>query len=55
MALDGETPADKAGIKVEGGNKWIPLIQNAQVSKVNKEKKEMTSLTNSQNPIRSSF
>jgi len=29
MALDGETPADRAGIKVEGENKWITLIQNA--------------------------
>lgn len=31
MALDGETPADKAGIKIEGNNKWITLIQNASV------------------------
>lgn len=29
MALDGQTPADKAGIKIEGNNKWITLIQNA--------------------------
>ncbi len=28
-ALDGQTPADKCGIKVEGDNKWITLIQNA--------------------------
>ncbi|MEM3062870.1 MAG: IS6 family transposase [Nitrososphaerota archaeon] len=27
--LDGQTPADRAGIKVEGTNKWITLIQNA--------------------------
>lgn len=38
MALDGKTPADASGIKIEGDNKWITLIQNAQVSKVNKEK-----------------
>jgi putative transposase len=29
MGLDGDTPADRAGIKVEGQNKWITLIQNA--------------------------
>jgi hypothetical protein len=29
MALDGQTPADKAGIQVKGDNKWITLIQNA--------------------------
>lgn len=29
MALDGATPADKAGIKIEGDNKWITLIQNS--------------------------
>lgn len=27
--LDGKTPAEACGIKVEGGNKWITLIQNA--------------------------
>ena len=30
MALDGLTPAEVAGIKVEGKNKWIALIQNAK-------------------------
>lgn len=29
MALDGKTPADKAGIEIKGENKWITLIQNA--------------------------
>ena len=29
MALDGQTPADKAGIKVKGENKWMTIIQNA--------------------------
>lgn len=29
MSLDGLTPADKVGIKIEGENKWITLIQNA--------------------------
>jgi putative transposase len=27
--LDGDTPADRAGIIVEGANKWLTLIQNA--------------------------
>ena len=30
MALDGKTPAEKCGIKIEGDNKWLTLIQNAQ-------------------------
>jgi putative transposase len=29
MGLSGKTPADMAGIKVEGDNKWLTLIQNA--------------------------
>ena len=29
MALDSKTPSEVAGIKVEGDNKWITLIQNA--------------------------
>ena len=37
-ALNGQTPADLAGIKVMGENKWITLIQNAsQPTKVNRE------------------
>ncbi len=28
-ALDGDTPADQCGIRVEGANKWLTLIQNA--------------------------
>ena len=32
MGLDGKTPAELAGIKVEGENKWLTIIQN--VSKV---------------------
>jgi hypothetical protein len=27
--LKGKTPAEVAGIKIEGGNKWITVIQNA--------------------------
>ncbi len=29
MALDGATPAERAGIKVEGNDKWLTIIQNA--------------------------
>jgi len=29
-ALDGRTPADECGIKVEGKDKWLTLIQNAK-------------------------
>ncbi len=29
MYLEGKTPAEAAGIKVEGENKWLTLIQNA--------------------------
>lgn len=29
MALDGATPAEKAGIVVKGENKWLTLIQHA--------------------------
>jgi len=28
MGLDGQTQAEKCGIKIEGENKWITLIQN---------------------------
>ncbi len=37
-ALDGKTPAEACGIKVEGENKWLTLIQNAShVQTLNKE------------------
>ena len=29
MGLNGKTPSEVCGIKVEGKNKWITLIQNA--------------------------
>jgi transposase-like protein len=32
MGINNETPADKAGIKIEGNNKWITLIQNAKLN-----------------------
>jgi hypothetical protein len=31
MALDGKTPAEMAGVIVEGENKWRTLIQNASL------------------------
>jgi transposase-like protein len=37
MALDGKTPAEVAGIKVKGENKWITIIQNA--SQISKDRK----------------
>jgi putative transposase len=36
-ALDGKTPAEAAGVKVEGENKWETLIQNASTLKVKKK------------------
>jgi len=39
MGLDGKTPADLAGIKVEGEDKWLTLIQNAsQPTKIDNDK-----------------
>ena len=29
MGLDGQTPAEKCGIKINGDNKWMTIIQNA--------------------------
>jgi hypothetical protein len=29
MGLDDKTPAEVAGITVEGDNKWLTIIQNA--------------------------
>jgi transposase-like protein len=31
--LNGQTPADRAGIKVEGADKWMTLIQNASIKR----------------------
>jgi hypothetical protein len=33
-ALDGRTPSEAAGTKVEAENKWSTLIQNARKSKL---------------------
>jgi len=38
-ALDGKTPSEMCGLKVEGENKWITLIQNAShPTTLNREK-----------------
>lgn len=37
--LNGETPADRAGIKVMGENKWLRLIQNASEGKAARRQK----------------
>lgn len=37
MALNGKTPAEQAGITIEGDNKWLTLIQNAK-SNVTRER-----------------
>ena len=29
MALNGDTPADRSGIIIEGNNKWKTIIENA--------------------------
>ena len=33
-ALDGKTPAEAAGIKIIGENKWVTIIQNAKKSRI---------------------
>ena len=43
MCLDGDTPADRVGIKINGGNKWPTIIQNAQVTNLNTKKIHNTS------------
>jgi transposase-like protein len=32
-ALNGKTPSEACGIKIEGRNKWLTIIQNAKLSK----------------------
>jgi hypothetical protein len=29
MALEAKTPAEVAGMKIQGTNKWLTIIQNA--------------------------
>ncbi|MDA4118236.1 MAG: hypothetical protein OK455_07820 [Thaumarchaeota archaeon] len=38
MGLDGKTPAEAAGIIVEGENPWVTVIQNAMKSSGNRER-----------------
>lgn len=34
MGLNGQTPAEVCGIKMEGENKWITLIQHSMKDKL---------------------
>ncbi len=34
QALEGQTPAERAGVGVEGQNKWLTLLRNASDSEV---------------------
>jgi hypothetical protein len=45
-ALDGKTPAELAGIKIEGQNKWLTVIQNATNTSI---KRNLTDLRKSGN------
>jgi putative transposase len=38
--LNGDTPADRAGIKVEGDDKWNTLIQNARHTQLERSERE---------------
>jgi transposase-like protein len=38
QALKGKTPAEKAGIRIEGGDKMLTLIQNAEVAKQERDR-----------------
>jgi hypothetical protein len=37
MALDGRTPVDKAGVPLRGRDKWLIVIQSAQLQIQSKE------------------
>jgi len=39
-ALGGKTPAELAGICIEGSNKWITLIENAQTERISLNQKD---------------
>ena len=34
QGLDGDTPAERARIRIEGNNKWKTIIQNASLGKI---------------------
>ena len=38
MGLRGKTPAEAAGIRIEGENPWVTVIQNARLRNVTSEK-----------------
>jgi hypothetical protein len=40
--LNGATPAERAGIRIEGENKWLTIIQNAShAPTLNRERKSL--------------
>ncbi len=39
--LEGKTPSEACGIKVEGKNKWLTLIQNAKTARFNDQKVQL--------------
>jgi transposase-like protein len=45
MALKGKTPAEAAGIRLDGVNKWITLIQNATVASTKRNEQTRNSST----------
>jgi len=40
MALDGKTPAEVAGIKINVENKWLTIIQNATIKRIDDRKRD---------------
>ncbi len=40
MGLEGKTPSEACGVKIEGDNKWITIIQNAKIGRVPRGNKE---------------
>jgi hypothetical protein len=45
-SLDGKTPSEVAGFKVEGNNKWLTLIQNAKAHHPTVNRKSSTRRVN---------
>ena len=41
QSLDGDTPADRSGIRIEGNNKWKSIIQNTSTSLLDLSQEEL--------------
>lgn len=51
--LNGQTPSERAGIQIEGENKWLTIIQNAcHAPNLNSEKKSGDAPKNYQSPAK---